>query len=57
MYLLQTNTSSFAIVYLVLIIQIISGEVRDMKITMIVSNINILVYLVPPLPVFSNMFL
>ena len=57
MYPIHKNTAYVSIGYSVLMLQSISRKVRDMMIPRIVPNINILVYLVPYLPVSSNIFL
>ena len=49
MYPIHKKTSSVYIGYSVLLIQSISRNGREMKITRIVPNINILIYLIPPL--------
>ena len=54
---LHINTSSVPIGYLVLMLQSVSSKFRGMNIPRIFLKINILVYLIPPLPVSSNMFL
>ena len=53
---IYTNSSSFDIVYSVLIIHINYINCSDMNITMIVPNINLLRYIITPMPESSNMF-
>ena len=54
---LHTNTSSGAIGSSVLMLHSISRKIRDMKITRIVPNTNLLEYLIPPPHASSNIFL
>ena len=53
---IYTNASPFAIVYSVLMLHVEYTNCSDMNITMIVHNINLLRYIIPPIPASSNMF-
>ena len=53
---LHTNTSSGAIGSSVLMLHSISRKIRDMKITRIVPNTNLLKYITPPIHASSDIF-
>ena len=56
MFYLRTNASSVTIGLSVFILHGISRKVRDMKITRIFPNINLLKYLIPTPQASSNIF-